>query len=325
MSAPVVILYGELSENPKPDELDVLNEVSIVKETLSTLGYQIIEMEFGLNLLKTQQDLMRIKPLLVFNLVETIDNRGELHYIAPALLEYLKIPYTGVTSDHLVITTNKILTKEILRLNEIKTPDWFYLDQYKSLDKNKKYILKPLKEDGSLEIDENSVFSPLDSASIEKIKQINSNNYFIEEFLDGREFNISVIGGKQEPEILPIAEMKFHNFPEGKPKVMGFTAKWDENSFEYKNTNRTFDIDFVKTGFSEEIHNLCLKCWNAFKFKGYIRIDIRLKNNNELCVLEINGNPCISEGSGFLSAIRQAGFTYKEALERIIQDAFKLK
>ncbi len=323
MSGPVVILYGKLSDNPKSDELDVLDEVSTVKEALTLLGYEAIEMVFDLNLIKIRQDLLKINPLFVFNLVETIENQGELHYIAPALLETIKMPYTGVTSDHLVITTNKVLTKEILRSNNIKTPDWFNLHQLDELNKCKKYILKPLKEDGSLGIDENSVFSASDKEFITKLKHININNLFIEEYLDGREFNISVIGGKQEPEVLPIAEMKFVNYPEGKPKVMGFTAKWDENSFEYKNTKRTFDIDHVKPGFIEEVHKICIQCWKAFKFKGYVRIDLRLTKNNELCVLEINGNPCISPESGFFSAIRQAGYTFEEALERIIYDAFK--
>ena len=116
--------------------------------------------------------------------------------------------------------------------------------------------------------------------------------------------------------------MKFHNFPEDKPKVMGFVAKWKEDSFEYNNTSRTFDIDFVKPGFKEEIEDICKKCWFAFNSKGYIRIDMRLSQDNVPYVIEINGNPCISPGSGFYNAAKQAGYKFKDVMNRIIFDAF---
>jgi D-alanine-D-alanine ligase len=222
----------------------------------------------------------------------------------------------------LVLTTNKVLTKEILKSNDINTAEWFSLKEINKLDKNKRYIVKPLKEDGSLGIDEDSVFYALDKKYIEKLKNLNSNSFFIEEYIDGREFNVSVLGGKSGPEVLPLAEMRFHNFPEGKPKVMGFVAKWKEDSFEYNNTSRTFDIDFVKLGFKEEIEDICKKCWFAFNAKGYIRIDMRISQDNVPYVIEINGNPCISPGSGFYNAAKQAGYKFKDVMNRIIYDAF---
>jgi D-alanine-D-alanine ligase len=322
MSETVVILFGKLSANPDSDELDVMDEIEVVKETLQSLGYKTKELEFDLNLEKTKQELLRINPIFVFNIVETIENSGELHYIAPALLESLKIPFSGVPSEHLVLTTNKVLTKEILRSNGINTAEWFNLKEIDRLNTNDRYILKPLKEDGSLGIDEDSVFYASDTKYIEKIKNISPDGFFIEEYIDGREFNVSVLGGKNGPEVLPLAEMKFHNFPDEKPKVMGFIAKWKEDSFEYNNTSRTFDIEFVKPGFKEEIENLCKKCWHAFNSKGYIRIDIRLSKENVPYVIEINGNPCISPGSGFYAATRQAGYKFEEVMERIIFDAF---
>jgi len=319
----VVVLYGKLSENPKPDELDVLEEISIVKKGLISLAYEPIELEFDLNLEKVKDKLNEIHPYFVFNLVEMIENRGELHYIAPALLEYLNIPYSGASSEYLVLTTNKALAKQILKTHDINTAEWFSLNEIDRLDVNKKYILKPLKEDGSLGIDEDSVFNKVDERIIEKIKNLNPSNFFIEEFIEGREFNISLLGGKDFPEVLPLAEIKFNNYPVEKPKIMGYTAKWDEHSFEYKNTNRTFDIDKIYMGFEEDLKNLCIKCWNAFNSKGYIRIDIRVSANNIPFIIEINGNPCISSSGGFYAAAKKAGYSFKAVLERIIADAFK--
>ena len=323
MNQKVVILYGKLSENPDADELDVLDEVSTVKEILISLNYNPIEVEFDLNIEKTQNILMQIQPVFAFNIVETIDNRGELHYICAALLEYLKIPFTGVSSEHLMLTTNKVLTKKILRYNNIHTADWFMLNQIELLDLSKRYIVKPIKEDGSLDIDEDSVFYASDKQYIEKLKTYDKKRFFIEEFIPGREFNVSIIIKGNEPEVLPIAEMKFYNYPEGKPMIMGYSAKWKENTFEYDNTSRTFDIDFVKPQFKEEIESICKKCWYAFESTGYIRVDIRLSEKNIPYVIEINGNPCITPGSGFYSAIEMAGYTFTDAIKMIIADAMR--
>jgi D-alanine-D-alanine ligase len=317
----VVVLYGKLSEHPDDDELDVLEEIDTVSKALTELGYYPHALEFDLNLEKVSEALKRINPRFVFNLVETIENRGELHHIAPALLEFLKIPYTGVSSEHLMLTTNKILTKEILRANGINTADWFGLNQLHELDVNKQYIVKPLKEDGSLGIDEDSVFSPSNQGMIEKLKTLNKSDFFIEEYIDGREFNISVLGGKEQPEVLPIAEIKFTGYPDEKPRVVGFTAKWKEDSFEYKNTPRTFDIDFIKPSFTDEMNSICVKCWNAFNSKGYIRVDFRIDKQGTPYVIEINGNPCISSTGGFYAAIQQAGYNFNTAVSRIITDA----
>ena len=321
MPEKVIILYGKLSQNPNNDELDVIEEVAIVKKSLKSLGYETQELVFDLDLYKVQQQLVELKPRFVYNLVETIDNCGELHFVAPALLDFLKIPYTGVQSEQLAITTNKVLTKKILKSNNIDTANWFLLDQLELLEDDKMYIIKPTKEDGSLGIHGESVFKGSERNRFTNLED--KNRYFIEEFLPGREFNISVLGGKDEPEVLPLAEMLYHNYPEDKPKVMGFAAKWEEDSFEYNNTSRTYDYEFVHPEFEDEIKELCKKCWHAFNLKGYIRIDIRLTSDNVPHVIEINGNPCISENGGFYAASKKAGYKFNDVMKRIVADAFK--
>jgi D-alanine-D-alanine ligase len=322
MAQKAVILYGKLSAKPNNDELDVLEEVDLVKKTLISMGYETEEMVFDLDLYKIEQKLRESKPAFVYNLVETIDNCGEMHFVAPALLDFLKIPYTGVQSEQLAITTNKVLTKKILKSNNINTANWFMLDELELLDDNKTYIIKPVKEDGSLGITGASVFKGSERNRFANLKD-EKHRFFIEEFLEGREFNISVLGGKDEPEVLPLAEMLYINFPENKPKIMGFEAKWEADSFEYNNTSRTYDYQFVNPGFEDEIKTLCTKCWNAFNLKGYIRIDIRLTRDNVPHVIEINGNPCISENGGFYAASQTAGYSFEEVMKRIVADSFK--
>jgi D-alanine-D-alanine ligase len=318
----VVILYGKLSPTPLADELDIFDEISIVKDSLQELGYRVVEHVVDLNLSTTKEFLLDTKPDFVFNLVETIENCGDLNYIAPILLENLKIPYSGATVENLVQTTNKVFTKQILRSLGIPTADWFNLNEVHLLNPSKRYILKPLKEDGSLGLDEHSVFYGNNVDFIRTLVEYDPKSFFIEEYISGREFNISVLGGNAGPEVLPMAEMTFANFDGDKPKIMGFTAKWKEDSFEYNNTSRTFDIPDSDIDLVKKLNNICIECWKGFQAKGYIRVDFRVDNLGNPYVIEVNGNPCLSEGSGFHAANERAGYTFTQAMKRIIEDIY---
>ena len=125
---------------------------------------------------------------------------------------------------------------------------------------------------------------------------------FIEEYIDGREFNISLIGTSNAPLILPYAEIKFLNFPPEKSKIVGYDAKWDKNSFEYQNTVRSFEFNKTDQSLLDNLKYLALKCWEVFRIDGYARVDFRVDSKGIPYILEINVNPCISPDSGFFAA-----------------------
>jgi D-alanine-D-alanine ligase len=320
----VVIIYNQLSENPTPDEQDVLNQVDLVKTTLVALNYEPFELSVGYNIKQALDTLKEINPYFVFNLFESIENKSEFLYFVPALINSLHIPYTGFPLEALFFTTNKIITKQQLKLIGVPTPNWVTKDTLHLLEKGKTYIVKTVWEEGSLGLDEHCIFQGGDKNYIQKIiKERNPKSYFIEEYIDGREVNVSLLGSPNGVEVLPLAEIIFVDYPENKYKMVGYKAKWVEDSFEYNNTPRTFDIKDVSKKTSELINEYCVKCWNHFGGRGYARIDFRLSKDNVPYVLEINGNPCITEGGGFFSAVERLGYTFNDAMERIIADAFK--
>jgi D-alanine-D-alanine ligase len=324
MNKKVVVLYNQLSFMPTPDEQDVLDQVNLVKDTLIELGYEPYEVSMGYNMTRAVETLKETKPIFAVNLFESIENKCEFLYFGPAILNSLHIPYTGFPLEALFLTTNKVHTKKQLRSIGINTPDWFTHDTLHLLDKNKTYIVKTIWEEGSTGLDEDCVFAGNDVTYIENIKkEREKKSYFIEEYIEGRELNISVIGTENGPEVLPLAEILFTNFPEGKRQMVGYKAKWVEDSFEYNNTPRTFDINNMNSQIQEEIRDICRKCWIHFEGRGYARIDMRLSNENVPFVLEINGNPCITPFGGFYSAVEKAGYTFKQVFEKIIADAFQ--
>lgn len=319
----IAIVYNEVQQNAGPDELDILDQVKLAENSLHELGYKTCKITVNLDLSQLKKSLLEEKPDLIFNLVESINNHGELLYFAPALYNNLKIPYTGVNTEGLFITTNKPLAKTWMRKSNIPTADWFELYETEKLNKNKTYLVKPKLEDGSLGFDDDLVFKGADVNKFEKIKTLSPFHFFIEEYIEGREFNISVLGGNKGPEVLPIPEMNFHNYPEGKPKIMGFRAKWEENSFEYDNTSRSFIDENVEKELVTKLKSICIDCWNSFNLSGFIRVDFRIDEQGNPFVLEINANPCITPGSGFYSACEKANYTFAYAVERFIEDSIK--
>ena len=318
----VVILYNELTENAQLDELDVLIQVKLVADTLNELGYKTFEIPFSFKMDKVISQLKEIEPCFVFNLVESIDNKGELCYFGPAFLNYMNIPYSGVPLEGMFITTNKLITKKFLKSNGIPTSDWIELNELNKIESSERYILKPTWEDGSLGLDFDSVFYGNDKAYIENLKNVDSKRFFIEKYIDGREFNISVLGGNKGPEVLPHAEMQFFNFSDDMPKIMGYSAKWSEETEVYNQTERTFDFKNEDVELLNKLTDICLKCWNVFNLKGYVRVDFRIDKNNNPYVLEVNANPCLSPDSGFYAASQQKGYSFKQVMERVIEDIF---
>jgi D-alanine-D-alanine ligase len=323
MTKTAMILYNKISNHPKDDELDVLDQVKIVSEALVKLKYKVIEYQIDLNLKKAIIDIRKLAPDFAFNLAETLDNKGEFAYIPAAVLTHLNIPFSGNPLIPLFFAANKVLAKEQLAAIGIKTPFWATLDKLHTLKKSKKYILKPIWEEGSLGLDEDSIFNGSDKVFIKKISEKNKNYFFVEEFVDGREFNGSIMGTSTGPVVLPIAEMTFLKYPEGKPKIMGYTAKWKEDSFEYTHTRRTFNLPASDKDIRKKIEKICTTCWNHFGFRGYVRLDFRMGADREPMVIDMNLNPCISESGGFVAASRKAGYKFTQVIRHIVEEAHK--
>ncbi|HNW98127.1 MAG TPA: ATP-grasp domain-containing protein [Bacteroidales bacterium] len=321
MKKKILILYSEVFPDSKQDELDVLEQVDVVRDALKEKEYEVLQMPASLKLDELIEKINEIKPDVIFNLVETIQHTGEILYIVPALLQHLHIPYTGSPIEALFITTSKVLTKKMMRWNGIPTADWFEMDQLHLLDPKKRYILKPIWEDGSLGIEEENVFYGNNANYIKGLAKYPARKYFIEEYIDGREFNISVWEGMTEPDVLPHAEMQFFDYPEGKPKIMGFSGKWVEGAFEYENTARTFEVKEEDIELHRNIDKVARDCWNVFKLQGYARVDMRVDKNGNIYVLEVNANPCIAENSGFYAASLKAGYSFPDVVHRIVERA----
>lgn len=313
------ILYNEPREGALADELDVLDQVEYIGKHIEELGITTWRKGITSNFMSEVATLAEKKPDFVFNLVESINNKGELCYFIPALLNMYSIPYSGNPLEAMFITTSKVLTHKMLVKEGISTPAVFLPSQYRLLTPGNKYIIKPIWEDGSLGITEDSVF--VNEPGIEeKICKYDDSHWIIQEYIEGREFNISVIYGEDGPRVMPPAEMVFHNFGSNRPKIVDFKAKWVADSFEYENTIREFPGEKLDLGLSQKIREIALKCWYVFGLKGYARVDMRIDRDSNPFVIEVNANPCLSPDSGLVAATSEAGLLITEVIKCIISD-----
>ncbi len=303
------------------DELDVLEEAATVSEALAALGHQAIHATFSLNLEAASAQLRELRPDFVFNLVESVEGSGRLVYLAPALLDFLKIPYSGCPTEATFATGNKLLAKRMLQGAGIPTPAWLTLaNLQQQASQAGPWIVKSVWEHASIGLNEESVVAE-PAALYDRLGRAGTSaagDSFAELYIHGREFNVSVLGGPQGPEVLPVAEMVFVDFPDARPKIVDYRAKWDEQSLEYKNTIRSFEFRPKDTPLVEQLRALSKSCWSLFQLRGYARVDFRVDEAGRPWVLEVNTNPCISKQAGFLAAAGKAGLSPADVVARIL-------
>ncbi|MBN1466933.1 D-alanine--D-alanine ligase [candidate division KSB1 bacterium] len=322
----VTVLYSEVAEHSSLDDLDVLMQVEAVSQALQKLGHKPIPLPISLDLSAALERLNEQRPDFVFNLVEGLQGVGRFIHFAPALLDQLKVPYSGGSTHALYVTTNKILSKNLLRAADLPTPVWS--SSTDALQTKPPfpppYIVKPAWEDASVGIDEESlVYEREQLAEILGKKTTRHGECLVEAYIDGREFNLGILAGLDGPMALPAAEMLFSDFPPDKPRIVDYRAKWHEDSFEYQNTTRTFDWPASDAALIQRMQDIALRCWQLFGLRGYARVDFRVDGHGHPWILEVNVNPCISPDGGFVAASQRVGLKYEEMIDRIIHDSMR--
>ncbi len=331
----VALLLNRVSTSDSADVLDVLRQCSAVEDSLRSLGHTTERVTCSLNLNEARQQLLRSGASAVFNLVESLGGTDRLMALATVLLESLDVPFTGASSLAMQLTTQKVAAKRRLTQLQLPTPAWISADSpvWQGLRsaswRPDRAIIKAVAEHASLGMTDESVLTVLDRTEEDLVELISTYGqrlgtpHFVEEFVDGREFNLSVLASDEGPEVLPPAEIEFVNYPDSKPRIVGAAAKWNETAAEYHNTPRRFDFPHADQPLLDELKALARRCWEEFGLRGYARVDFRVDADGQPWILELNANPCLSPDAGFAAAVAEAGLSFEAVVERILTDAFR--
>lgn len=318
-SAPafVPVLHGAAAD--RPDEADTVIAAETIRDALGRLGYRSEIVHLGLNL-GVLSTLAARRPALVFNLVEALAGNGTLAHLAPSALEHFGIAYSGGTGQSLRDTLSKTAAKRLLQSAGLPTPAWS-LDG-SGLDGVERVIVKSIGEHASIGIDAGSVVAAGRAPEEIAARQARfGGQFFAEAFIEGREFNLALLDGPDGPRLLPIAEIDFVDYPDDRPRIVDYEAKWEDGSFAFGNTPRHFDFPAADGPLLERLGELALATWRLFDLTGYVRVDFRVDSMNRPWILEINVNPCLSPDAGFAAAAARAGMGYDEMIGCIVSSA----
>jgi len=294
--------------------------VEAIEHSLESLGYASARIPFTR---QVESFLVRMKGEgvnIAFNLCETVDEDPRFAWHPPAVLELLNISFSGSPSQAFMLTTDKVITKQLLKAHGIRTPDYLVYSHPGALGSTAlrfPLIVKPRFEDAGIGIEQESIFE--NEASLQnELEGLRSRfgPLLVEEFIAGREFNVSIFG-YPETKVLPIAEIDFSAFPEDLYPIVGYRAKWDKTSFEYQNTPRFFPERLPKA-LLKRIATTALECFHLFFLRDYGRVDIRVDSLENIYVLEINANPCLSPDAGFAAAAEKAGISYPSMVDQLL-------
>jgi D-alanine-D-alanine ligase len=316
MSKRAVILHDVHAALGPPDQSDTLVEAQAIASALRELDFEPEIVATGLDLAALERTLGKLAPAVVVNLVESLEGRGRLVHFVPALLESLGLPFTGCSASALALSSDKPLAKRLLAAAGVRTPAAFAPGT-----RSGRWIVKSVWEHASLGLDDGAIVAAASAAqTVERRRADLGGDWFAEEFVPGRELNVALLAERSGPRALPVAEIRFDAFPADKPRILGYAAKWDTESFEYRNTPRTFAVE---PALAASLARLALDCWALFRLDGYARVDFRLDEHGAPWVLEVNANPCLSPDAGFAAALAEAGIGYEAALATLIDDALE--
>ncbi|MHC1738759.1 MAG: ATP-grasp domain-containing protein [Ignavibacteriaceae bacterium] len=249
----------------------------------------------------------------------------------PAILDMLNIPYSGSDALTLTVTLDKSRAKEILSYYKIPNAPFQIFNELGELNSfhlNFPVIIKPIAEGSGKGITSASVVYDVNNLKlgVDKILSEYKQPALVEEFLEGREFTVAILGNGQEAVVLPIIEIDFTPFPKDFTPIYSYEAKWILDSKENQ-----LDIFSCPAKISNQLENsireIALSTYNTLRCKDWSRIDMRLDRNNIPNVIEINPLPGIlpdpRDNSCYPKAARAAGMDYNTMINKVLNVARK--
>jgi D-alanine-D-alanine ligase len=312
-----VLTYLDDGENSK--EYDPV--VPQVARTLRKLGHRVSVLGVHGDVKRLIAGLARRKPDLVFNLMEMFGDNVFGDIPVTGLLDLLGVDYTGSGPGELYLSQDKGLTKRLLAFEDILYPRFAVFSRETGFETGGNLrmplFVKPLRSDASLGIGGKSLVHDW-TALMEQVSAIRKevdDAALAEEYIEGREFYVGVIGNSQ-PKALPPVEIDFTGFPEGVPKVMDSKAKWDERSKEYKGTRSV--LVQLPDELRARLQKVAVDAYRALRVRDYGRVDLRLTDTGDIYVLEVNASCYLEKNSEFAMAGGAAGLDYPRLIERIV-------
>lgn len=329
----VALIYNAYTDS-QPDEKADTGSLHYLRQMirgiargLRRLRHEVVVMPLAGDLSVLQRKLDRLRPDVVFNQYDDVVHGALYEMRVAAFIRMLGYPMTGSPALGLGLSRYKYMSLSLLKGAGLPIPpSTALIERLGDLDEHKwtfPLIVHAAQEHAGIGLDRNSVVETK-TALKEKAREIlrmYKQPALVQHFVKGREFNVGLIGGRKV-QVLPLAEVDYSQLPRKIPPIMSYAAKWVETSVEYQRTDVICPAR-VDAEMTALINRTAVKAFRAVGGWGYGRVDIRLDENGEPVILEVNCNPCLDSGMGLARSAEQAGITYPQLLQSIIKAAFE--
>ncbi len=309
-----------ISEAAVKDEADIVYQV-ILKSGHVPIYFPVKNLDQILN------KIDQVAPDLIFNLCEGFQGKTHHEMFITGLWELLEIPYTGNSPLTLGVAQDKVLSKHLFEARNIPTPRFqVYSEVAQETVLSYPLIAKPSREDASLGIMHgDAIIHDFDSLKnrVDELLKKYQQPILVEEFIQGREFNISVLGNNP-PRVIAISEISFAELDDKTPHITSYEAKWLPDHPLYQKTPAICPAH-IDSDLKQRLEAVALQVYDVLNGRDYGRIDTRVDAKGNIFVLEYNPNPDISPDAGYVKALKAAGIKYKEFIELLIDEALKRK
>ena len=313
----------ESLEGATEKEIDEWRTEYDVISQLKAEGHEVLPLGLSDSLSELRRAIIDWKPDIVFNLLEEFDGIVTYDQHVVAFLELMRQPYTGCNPRGMLLSRDKVLSKQLLSYHRVPTPQFLVFARGKKPRIPKKLrfplFVKSSTEDASLGIAHASVVADPRQLT-ERIAFIHEQTHsdaLVEEYIEGRELYVGVLGNDRL-KVLPVWEMSFGSLPENLPAIATRKVKWDR-VYQRRYGITTAAAHGLPEATLARLEQLSKRIFRALHLTGYARMDFRLREDGELFVLEANANPNISVAEDFAQSARTAGMGYTDLLRRILQ------
>lgn len=273
------------------------------------------------DIIKLVNGLSQPRPDMVFNLMEMFSQDPFGDVDVAGLLDMLDLPHTGGGAGEIFLRQDKGLAKKLLAFDGILYPRFAVFPKSAGFETGGNLrmplFIKPLRLDASLGIDSNSFVNDT-SAMMKKVIEIHeklNDSAIAEEFIEGREFYVGIVGNRDTQAFAPI-EFDFSGLPDGAPRVADRRAKWDKESVEYKGTKSI--LANLPDELRARLQRVALDAYRALRVRDYGRVDLRLTRTGEIYVIEVNASCYLEKSSEFAVAAAASGLAYPELIQKIL-------